>query len=68
MTTPRPCIEPRYLKLKDLVAEYGASMSFWRREIWRGHLPVVRLGCRHIVVARVDIEAYMQRCRSTAAR
>ena len=42
-TTDTPGLEPAY-SVQQLVRHYGNSESFWRKEISRGKLRIIKLG------------------------
>ena len=48
----------RLLSLKELVQDFGATMWFWRTQIWDGKLPYVQLG-RKILVDSQDVEKFI---------
>ena len=49
----------RLYSIKELVEEIGATVWFWRSQIWDGQLPCVRVG-RKVLVDHNDIEKFIQ--------
>ncbi len=47
------------LDLSTIAEQFGASVRFWRREIWARRLASVRLG-RKVLVRRSALEAYLK--------
>ena len=50
----------RLYSIKELVAVFGATLWFWRSQIWDGQLPYVQVG-RKMLVDHGDVEAFIQR-------
>lgn len=49
----------RLLSIKDLVDIMGATVNFWRNQIWDGQLPYVQVG-RKMFIDREDVEQFIQ--------
>jgi excisionase family DNA binding protein len=52
--------QQRLLSISETEQEYGATDWFWRRQIWNGKLPVVRVGKKQLI-DRTDIEAFIEK-------
>lgn len=50
---------PRLLSLKETVQRYGATLWFWRNQVWAGRLPVVRIGRKQFLDTH-DIEQFIE--------
>jgi len=49
----------RLLSIKDLVAEYGITVWFWRTQIWDKNLPYIQVG-RKMFIDRQDVEGFLE--------
>jgi excisionase family DNA binding protein len=52
-------VNKRILTLKECVEEYGVSLWFWRRMLWDGALPFIRVGRKQLLDRR-DIEKFLE--------
>ena len=50
----------RLYSIKELVAEFGATVWFWRSQIWDGQLPFVKVGRKQLIDIN-DIEAFIEK-------
>ena len=49
----------RLYSIKELVAEIGGTVWFWRSQIWDGQLPYIKVGKKMFVDIN-DIETFIQ--------
>ena len=50
----------RLYSIKELVAVFGATLWFWRSQIWDGQIPYVQVG-RKMLVDHGDVEIFIKR-------
>ena len=50
----------RLYSIKDLASEIGATVTFWRAQIWDGRLPYVQVG-KKMFIDRDDVEVFIQK-------
>ncbi len=50
----------RLLGYQEATDQYGATIWFWRDLVWKGELPVLKVGNKHLL-DRADIEEFIQK-------
>jgi excisionase family DNA binding protein len=56
----------KYLSVTEIAAEYGGSVSFWRKRVLYRDVPITRFG-RSVKISRADLEAWLEGQRREAA-
>ncbi len=57
---------PDYLRYDEAAEHYPLSVSTWRRLVRSGALPCYKPSSRTVLLARSDIEAYLEKHRVAA--
>jgi len=52
--------EKRLYSIQEMVTEIGATVWYWRSQIWDGQLPYVQVGRKMLIDSR-DIEAFIHK-------
>lgn len=47
----------RYLSVAEVAKATGLSQAYWRKAVFRRHIPYVKLG--RVLIRREDLESYM---------
>ncbi|MBF0121246.1 MAG: helix-turn-helix domain-containing protein [Desulfobacterales bacterium] len=55
----------RLLGFKDIVEEFGITVSYWRHRVWARDIPFAKFGNK-ILIERRDIEAYIEKQKQFA--
>ena len=50
-------VAKQYLSLPEIVAEYGNSLGFWRKQVFYRSIAYTKAG-RSVKIARSDVEAF----------
>jgi hypothetical protein len=53
----------RLYSIKEMVSHFGATVWFWRTQIWAGQLAYVQVG-RKMLVDHKDVEQFIQNNKS----
>lgn len=57
----------RLLSIREVAQITGMSIGWWRRMVSDGEITVYRMGTR-VLIAPVDIDAMLQKCRVDARK